>query len=187
MRLFLGIEIPKKIQTDLFELLIDLRKQYPQFSWILPDRYHIAIYHFGETTKKKELIDRCSQLFFDQYEFSLHARSLQVFDSKTSLSLFVDFFREKQLEQIAFIINEDLGISRNKTEYSPHISIAKSRRSSKQQYFVLQKILSKSSVMFSVPVRQLVIMKEDQLEEGKGYNIVGKIPLIKKKRKEVEI
>jgi len=159
MRLFLAIELPAKVQQKIGNYLKELRKNYPDFNWVVPENYHVTLYFFGETEKKEEIIKRIKKNIFDQESFHLYSGYLDLFMRK-KIIIFLNFLREKKLEKLVKKINEEFyfDFSQQK-KYLPHLTLARCRVPSKQQYFLLKKRLRKINIVADFPVKKITLFQ----------------------------
>jgi len=159
MRLFLGIDIPESTKTSLWDQLDLLRKEHPEYRWIPKDNYHITLDFLGDQYMKEDIISKVNQILFDVPPFYLYGRTLKIFLYK-DIKMFVEFFREKKLEELIRKIANLFPINKyRRDDFIPHISIAQSRPSSKQQYFALQKKLSQMEIDAELPVKKIVLFQ----------------------------
>ncbi len=171
MRLFLAIELPKKIKTALELQLTDIKREYPGFNWVSPENFHCTVHFFGERNDLEKIKQKVKDLIWDKEKFYIYSKNIDVI-ANDKLLVFLTFFREKRLEDLAQTIKDYFG-NGNLTDrkFLPHLTLARGKRSSKQQYFVLKKRLEKISVDVSFKVTEIVLF-ESILE--------GKKPLYKK-------
>jgi len=159
MRLFLAIELPRKTQQIINDCLKDLRKNYPDFNWVTSENYHITLYFFGETEKKEEIVERIKKNIFDQESFHLYSGYLNLFMRK-KIIIFLDFLREKKLEDLVKKINKEFyfDFSQQK-KYLPHLTLARCRIPSKQQYILLKKRLRQINIKADFPVKKIALFE----------------------------
>ena len=46
MRLFLAVDLPKKVKHLLEQQILPVKKEYPQFEWVSEGNYHITVHFF---------------------------------------------------------------------------------------------------------------------------------------------
>ncbi len=172
MRLFLAIDLPKKVKTKLEEQITPLKKEYPQFEWVSEKNYHITIHFFGEVENVKSLEKRLEEYLYDKESFYLYSYSVDLFINH-KIIVYLDFRREKKLEAIADQIKTD-----SHENFVPHLTLARCRIPSKQQYFVLKKRVHKLNVDISFQVRKLVLFQSILGGRIPVYKVVKKIPLL---------
>lgn len=155
MRLFLAIDLPSKAKNALFEQLKSIRQDYPDFNWTDQKNYHITIHFFGDMTKIEKIKKKIDDALFDIQSFYLYARSAGVFIGQ-KIVLYVSFEREKILEEAAKKMRNKFHLQ-NDEKFIPHLTIARSKIPSKQQYLHLKKKLSKLSIDFEFPVKKIYL------------------------------
>ncbi|KKP61077.1 MAG: 2'-5' RNA ligase [Candidatus Roizmanbacteria bacterium GW2011_GWA2_34_18] len=158
MRLFLAIELSDKIKKEIDDQLLEIKKTYPQFQWVSSDNYHITIHFFGEISDHKKIINKLEQVLYDKESFYFYSTSVDLFiHHKITINL--DFRREKKIEKINDSIKEIFKISENSVRFIPHLTLARYKIPSKQQYFVLKKRLAKVIVDISFKINKLVLFE----------------------------
>jgi 2'-5' RNA ligase len=152
MNLFLAIEPPEEIKQQVFFQLKDLREEYKSFNWIEQQNYHITLHYFGAVVNRQALIQKINKLIYDQKKLYLFSRGLDFF-MRHRISIYLSFYRNKQLEKMADTINYGFN-DRDITGFSfiPHLSIGNCRIPAKQQYLLLKKKIAnfKLTVEFAV-------------------------------------
>lgn len=139
MRTFLAIEIPEHIKKNIGDTLSEFRLKYRNLNWIPQENYHITLYFFGDVpeNKIKPLGQRIEECLFERKSFDISLKSGHIF-IKNSIVLYITLFRQKEMEHIVKDIQADLGIQKPRP-FIPHISIARYKIPSKQQYLLLKK------------------------------------------------
>lgn len=159
MRLFLAISIPLKVKQQLNTQLEFLRKDYPEFQWEPFENYHINIHFIGavESEQKDLLIKKIQDILFDKDEFYLYSLGLELYMHNRIL-MYVTFQREKKLEYLADAIKNTLAPHEEKISvFVPHLTFARYKIPSKQQYFLLKKKLEKADIDISFAVSHIVL------------------------------
>ena len=73
MRLFLAIELPQQAQDSLDEHLAQLKKEYPYFSWVPKENFHITLQFLGEVEDVETTIARLETALYESRSFHLYA------------------------------------------------------------------------------------------------------------------
>lgn len=168
MRLFLAVTLPDKVKEKLNTQLQEIKKEYPQFTWVAPENFHITVHFFGERTDLDKIKKRVGDLLWDQTIFYLYSFGLDVFVNN-KLVVYLTFNREKKIEKLAERIKFNFDTnSVSERKFIPHLTLARGPRSSKQQYFVLQKRLEKIDIDIAFKVEKLVLF-ESILDNNKPY------------------
>ena len=173
MRLFLAIEIPDTVKRQISKEIIDFKNQYRDFKWIPEDNFHITVHFFGETNRVEEIKKRLSEILFEADNFTLYSSGLDLF-IKNKITIFLHFLRQKKLEKI----EEDIrfiygGGDIREVKFSPHLTLARCRVPSKQQYFVLKKRLEKIETNIEFEVRKLTLFESILNKEKPEYKKVA--------------
>lgn len=139
MRLFLAIDIPEETKQQIWFTLEPMRFTYRNLNWTPFENYHITVQFFGEAPEENlsDLKDRLEQCLFEATPFDVQLRTGGVF-IKNTIALYIDCYRQKKLETIVKAVRDDLGVKGPLT-YTPHITIARYKIPSKQQYLLLKK------------------------------------------------
>lgn len=175
MRLFLAIELSDKIKKEIDNQLSEIKKAYPQFQWAPSNNYHITVYFFGEISDHKKIINKLEQVLYDKKSFYFYSTSVDLFIHH-KITIHLDFRREKKIEKINERIKESFQISDSFKKYVPHLTLARCRVPSKQQYFVLKKRLAKVIVDVSFKINKLVLF--ESILDG-GQSVYKKIHTFK--------
>ena len=170
MRLFLAIDLPTNVKKQLNEQIKSIKHEYPQFNWAPYKNFHITVYFFGEIEDYKPIEKRLEEVVFDQKAFYLYSFSLGLFLNH-KIVIYLDFRREKTIEIIARRIKEIFNKPHNGLKFIPHLSLARYKIPSKQQYLVLKKRLERLPVDISFKVKKLVLFESI---------LKGKLPQYKK-------
>lgn len=170
MRLFLAIDLPSKVKTEIEEQIAPLKKEYPSFTWIPKENYHITIHFYGEVKNEKKLIERLKTQLFDKESFYLYSTHNKLFINE-KIIIYLNFRKEKKLLKIEKAVGDKKG-------FIPHLTFARCRIPSKQQYFVLKKRVEKLTVDVSFPVKELILFATISNGQFPHYKKLAKIPLI---------
>ncbi|GAB4218882.1 MAG: RNA 2',3'-cyclic phosphodiesterase [Candidatus Microgenomates bacterium] len=171
MRLFLAIDLPDTVKAKLEKQIFFLKKQYPQFNWVTPENFHITLYFFGERQDSDKIIKKINDLLWNQMKFYLYSLNLNVF-VHNKLITYLTFQREKKIEELAKVIRDNFEVNNSfQKKFVPHLTLARSSKSSKQQYFALQRQLTKTKIDISFPVEKITLFESV---------LTGKKPIYKK-------
>jgi len=170
MKVFLAVDLPVLTKKKLEDQLGEIKQEYPQFNWIPRKNFHITLHFFGEITKTEKLIDCLKERLFDKESFYLYSTDADLFINQ-KIIIYLNFRKEKKLLKIEKAVGD-------KKDFIPHLSFARWRIPSKQQYFVLKKRVKKLAVDISFPVKELVLFQT--LPNGKYpvYKKLAKFPLL---------
>lgn len=175
MRLFLGIKIPDNTKKLIHEQFADLQQDYADARWVPERNYIISLQYFGEIRDVDYLTSVLEEVAFENEPFSLMTLSGGIFiDSK--LTLYIDFYREKKIENIVTTLREKLQIE-DKHKYIPQITVGKARVPSKQQYFHMKKKFEKITFHHQFEVEEIVLLESVLTADSPTYKEVKSFKL----------
>lgn len=155
MRLFLAIDLPNEVKQELANQLEPLKKEYPDFKWVPPENYHITLLFFGDQYPADTIKKRVENVTYDTRSFYLFSGEKGLF-MKNGLSLHLRFLKSHPIEQLVKRIKKEMNIVDDLTFY-PHLTVARYRIPSKQQYLLLKKKWLKSKVDIEFPIPQITL------------------------------
>jgi len=170
MRLFLAIDLPNKTKKDLKNQLQEIQSEYPQFNWIPEENFHITIHFFGEVPRTQRLIERLKEQLYDKESFYLYSTDSGLFINK-KIIIYLNFRKEKKLLEIEKAIGD-------KKDFIPHLTFARCRIPSKQQYFVLKKKVEKLAIDINFPVKALILFQSIPNGKYPVYKKLAKFSLL---------
>jgi len=163
MRLFLAIDLPSEVKRNIDRQLEKIKTEYAYFNWVPPENYHITVHFFGETNEVDKIRKKITEILYDQEKFYLYSRDIDLFIN-TKIVIYLNFRKEKKLEDLVKKIRSSFN-GGDKKKFVPHLTLARSRIPSKQQYFAQKKKLRQIDINVSFPVEKLVLFRS--LLEGK--------------------
>jgi RNA 2',3'-cyclic 3'-phosphodiesterase len=176
MRLFLAIDPPEEVKSELYKTIQSLRLKHPDYRWVQPKNYHVTVQFFGEVGNHQEISDRLREILYDAESFQLSTFEMDTFVSN-HIHLYLGFYRQKKLEEIVTTIRTDLG-GVNKSTFIPHITLSRSALSSKQQYFALKNEISKLDIKLEFQVKELILFESILSGRVPEYRAVDTFPLL---------
>jgi 2'-5' RNA ligase len=176
MRLFLGIDLPEDAKESLYEQMLPLIKKYPQFNWIRPDTYHATLQFYGEVDDIPHLTSVIESVLFDKEIFYLYAHSIDLFPTQ-ELVLHMTYLREKKIDIIVDELEAVYPSFIKQRSFVFHTTVARAKRSSKQQYLHLRKQLDAMDVNIEFEVKKLTLFASAKNWEGRKYEVVKEFPL----------
>ncbi len=178
MRLFLAIDPPQDVKLSIEKQITTLKKEYPQFEWTPMENYHITLHFFGDVADNKKVFSQLEGLLFDQESFYLYSLNAGMF-TQYRITMHLNFRREKRLEKIVQRVKEKFYLPEQKIEkYVPHLTFARYRIPSKQQYFVMKKRLNKLNLDVSFAVKKVILFESILGGRNPIYKKVHSIKLI---------
>lgn len=177
MRLFLAIDLPSVVKKQLERQLKEIKQVYPDFNWVAVENFHITLHFYGERSDDEKIIEQLKKVLFDQESFYLYSSRVNLFINR-KIVIYLEFRREKKLEQLVEKIRTTFPPgSYQERKIIPHLTLARCRIPSKQQYFVLKKMLKKLTINISFPVKKVILFE----------SILGGRKPIYKKRDEINL
>lgn len=180
MKIFTAIEVPedaiKQIHTQVYPLI----REYPGFTWVPARNYHVNLHYIGSIVREKLpiAVEHITNKLYDVPQTQLYTMGLDLFMDE-QIIIYLSFYRNKVVEDISNRLFElfEPGKKR-KHDFIPHISLAKLKIPSKQQYLLLKKKLANMKVRVEFNVPEIHIF--ESIEKGKtpSYEKVASIPLL---------
>jgi 2'-5' RNA ligase len=178
MRLFLAIDLPTEIKRIIFFQTDIIRKKYPQYRWVSEENYHITLYFFGEVKDVNKIKENIKKAIWDINSFFLYSRNLDVFSTNKHI-IYLNFYRQKEIERLVLKLKSIFNpINKNERKFIPHLTLARGKRSSKQQYFALEKKLSDIKINISFPVKKIFLFESILSEEKPIYRKIASFSLL---------
>lgn len=178
MRLFLAAELPEPVKQSLFLQTKKLREEFPYFRWIPAENYHITLFFFGnvDTGNEKRIIQQIDAAVFDVPPFRLYSGPIDLF-IRDSIMIYLGFQKNKTIGDLVKKIKREMNIQ-NDLKFFPHLTLARYRIPSKQQYLVIKKKCSQYNVDIQFEIPQITLF--DSVIENKKpiYKVVEKFPLL---------
>ncbi len=167
MRAFLAIDIPQKAKDEISAAVAPLSKEYPDLTWVPPHNYHLTIHFFGDLTAKEvsNVQEKMEYMLYDVQPFHVYSLEAGIFIHDKIL-LYLEFARQKNLEEVVERIRESFGPDRTK-RFIPHITLARYRVPAKQQYLLLKKKVQRLAIDTSFKIDKISLYESI---------LTGKIP-----------
>jgi len=157
MKLFLAIDLPAASKKKLDQQIEKLKKDYPQFSWVTPENFHITLHFFGETNQLERIKKKVREAIYDANLFYLYSLGANLFINK-KIVLYIYFKREKRLEELTSKIKKIFQAEEVK-KFVPHLTIARYRIPSKQQYLNLKKKLQQLPLEIDFSIKKIYLFQ----------------------------
>lgn len=179
MRLFLAVDLPDKVKEKLDSQISNLKKEYGDYNWVSKDRFHITLLFFGEIESKQEIDyikKSIAEAVFDVESFILYSLSADTFIN-SKIVLHIKFRREKIVEDLVMKIKIKLQAENNE-RFIPHLTIARAKIPSKQQYFHLKKKLARLPIDIDFPVKKIHLFESILDRQKPIYKRIASFPLL---------
>lgn len=171
MRTFLAVDVPHNVVQDIIVQTAQLRKDYPEYNWVPSENFHITLHFIGDIPSDKvDLVgEHIEKTIFDIKPTHLYSQGAGLFIHK-SITAYIFFQRNQTLK----LLNERFVelFEDKKQRYIPHITIAKWKIPSKQQYFHLKKKLQNLPIEIEFPVTEIHLYESISKPKNPEYRII---------------
>lgn len=177
MKTFFAVEIPHEVQITIQKQIYPIQKDYPDFNWVPLGNYHITLFYIGEVNPDKvhHIVEHVERTIFDIQPTHVFSLGADLFIHKTIIP-YIYFQRNKTLE----VLNKrlaDLFEDKKIQKYMPHLTVARYKIPSKQQYFHLKKKLQNLDLEFDFPVPEIHLYESKSLPGNPVYSKVHSFKL----------
>jgi len=158
MRLFLAASVPENISKEISNLLVPFKNDYPDYRWVQEENYHLTIFFLGEReeAKKSDIVEGIEQIVFDIPSTIISAHKLKVFVNGSELTIYIEMYKNRQFDIVEKRISQAISNQTSpRKKYIPHLTIARCKLPSKQQYFHLKKKLERTKIDIEFLVNQI--------------------------------
>lgn len=176
MKLFLAIDLPGSVKKEIDDQLGELKMEYPQLKWVSWETYHMTLHFLGEQTRLESIEKKIKKAIYDQSSFYLYSLGADLLINDAIL-IYLIFKREKKLEGLVSALKKELVVGHAKP-FFPHITFARYKIPSKQQYFLMKKKVEKLNIHISFPVKKIVLFESVISEKKPVYRVVKKFSLL---------
>lgn len=180
MRLFLAIDLPDKLKERIENQIDSLKKEYGNFNWVPKENFHLTLHFIGEieTSQQVEAIKkRIEESIYDAEDFILYATGADLFING-KIIIYIGFRREKAAEDLVLKIQSVFGNTEYK-KFTPHLTVAKAKIPSKQQYYHLKKKLARLPIDMDFAVHEIVLFESIPDSQKPIYKRIASFSLLK--------
>lgn len=171
MRLFLAINPPPQIKKDLAEQLAPFKREYPYFQWVPEENYHITISFFGDISLDERLMKAFEEATYDIPEFLMYSGKADLLMQPQKIILHLNFRRDANLEKLVKRITDK--------KFLPHLTFARYRLPSKQQYLLIKKKIQSIKLNVEFKVTKLYLFDSQMNNRKPLYKKMASFPLEK--------
>lgn len=180
MKIFTAIEVPSQAIREIQQQIEPFVTDYPSFNWIPPQNYHVSLHYIGDIVREKlpVAVEHIQNTLYDVPTTRMYTMDLDLFMDEQIL-IYLSFYRNKTVENISNRMFElfEPGKKR-KHDYIPHVSLARTKIPSKQQYFLIKKKLARTKVTVEFAVNNIYIYESIEKRNNPVYQKVATIPLL---------
>lgn len=188
MRLFIAVEIPEEIKSELYNKTAFLRENFPQVSWVPAGNIHLTLKFLGNTQKiknnelgiknhedvlLKQIINEVEKSITGIKPFTLRFTHLGYFDREQ----FIIWWGIKQTPKLLKLVKQldsemkKLGFASKMRPYFPHVTTGRGKR---LEAAVKGKIMEaikqkKVSLQAAFPVSEIILMESILTAKGPIY------------------
>lgn len=125
MRLFLALDLPDEIKTQIESLYLE---EYPHIRWLPPEQLHITLVFIGtqNNISLDDLIHKIAEIEFPS--FHLKAREIGYFNSGVIWLGIEDNDPLQQLQKKLRQKLEELDLSLERRKFIPHITLGRTQK-----------------------------------------------------------
>ena len=184
MRLFIAIEIPDEIKTELMEVQHRLRNSGVEASWPRPEGIHLTIKFLGEVSEEKitEILKTLRHTVEGAVPFRLEVGGVGAFPGpKNARVAWIGLSGETEdLARLQVIVENAMariGIAREERKFTPHLTLGRIKyiRSRDRWLKAMEEI--KDIKLPGFDVVSISLMKSELKPSGAVYSEVGRIVL----------
>lgn len=171
MRLFLGIDLPDQVKSQLNVYVEPLK--ISNKGWEHPHDFHLTLLFIGEVDEEelKNIERKLQHIKFSP--FILKAKSLEFFPRRI---LYLSFENNETIMRLKKLIDEYYPeyLRPNEKAFVPHLTVKRWQRYEYDQ--LSQGIQKLSQKNFSFVVQKLCLFKSEKNELGQKYHVIGESP-----------
>lgn len=167
MRLFIGIDLPVEIKSEIFKSLEPL--MLSSKGWESAHDYHQTLLFIGaaEHDKVEEIKKRMDEIHFDPFE--LKTNGISFFNRRI---MYVDFIPSDKLNRLKREIDSRFPeyLRPDEKEFVPHVTV---KRWQRYEYEHLSDgILRRALPVFQFEVKALCLFKSERDEHNHKYHVI---------------
>ncbi|MDP2211603.1 MAG: RNA 2',3'-cyclic phosphodiesterase [Candidatus Aquicultor sp.] len=175
LRIFIGVELPGRLKSELFEVSKQLKATIEGARWVARDNIHLTLKFLGSITEEQlaeiETALRSKAAAFKQ--FGVECGALGVFpNQKRARVLWVGADRgERELVDLSMLVEdalEPLGFARDDKPFKPHITLARLNPPKPVEH-ALKTVPEAPHQGQSIPVRGITIYQSHLKPTGVEY------------------
>ena len=181
MKIFTAIEVPEAAIKQIHPQIYPLIRDYPGFNWFPTQNYHINLHYVGDIVREKLpiAVEHIENTLYDVPVTQMYTMGCDLFMDE-HIIIYLSFYRNKIVEDISNRLFElfEPGKKR-KHDFIPHVSLARLKIPSKQQYLLLKKKLANLKVKAEFDVPAIYIYESIEKSKTPTYEKVSTIALLK--------
>ena len=179
MRCFIGIELPKNIKDNLYEIQQKLVNEHAKINFVHKKNIHLTLKFLGELNEEQLKLTRMALNNVKHNKFSLSLSKFGWFSNKSQIRvLFVDVSPIKEVMELQDKIEDSLGsLFEKDNRFNAHLTIGRDK--SIKNYDKFMDILKEIEVKWdSFSVDSFSLIKSVLSEDGPKYTTLEKYSLV---------
>jgi 2'-5' RNA ligase len=184
MRIFVGLAIPEEIRARLAEYMQRVRSHAPDAPWVKPESLHVTLKFIGESNDARVQQVKDALARIRAVPFTVEFKDVGFFPNHKSGRVFwAGVHGGAELPQLASQVDQELetlGIEREKRDYHPHLTLARSGSRSASHNALKQLpqgINPEEHPHFgTMTAREFFLYKSELLRSGARYTKIERFP-----------
>jgi 2'-5' RNA ligase len=183
LRLFIAIDVPEKIKTEISDLIETLKKNDADVKWIIPDNLHLTLKFLGSTpdTLPDKIRESILPVVSSFTPFYINIQSTGVFpNEKHPRVLWIGIVDADHLKALRDRIDQIMslhGFPRDGDNFHPHLTLGRVRTQKGMLTLMRQFSIFKDRVFGNFLVDRIKLMKSDLKPKGPEYTCLYDLPL----------
>lgn len=182
MRGFIGIDFPPDVKKGIVEIQKVIRGCSLKGRWKYIDNFHLTLKFMGEISERQvdSIFESMEGRINSLHDFTLTTGDIGYFKGQECFRVvYLKLINNGGYLDRLFEIAEDCcflsGIERDKRRFTPHITIAQDVVLKKDFEYIKDEVKAISGIR--IPVKEISIIKSEQIESKRVYTTVRNIRL----------
>lgn len=184
MRLFVAINLPRRLRRELGGVLRPLREGDLPSRWVAPGQYHVTMKFIGETTAevRDEAADALGRIAGAYTPFEARLRGLGAFPSlRRPRVIWVGVEPSAQLRALKHDLEHGfarLGVEREARAFRPHVTVGRADDDASASVFrPLERFAGELQLDESFEVESVELMRSRLRPDGPVYTVEDRAPM----------
>jgi len=175
MRLFIAINFPQELKEKIGKTIEKIVSDFPQVSWTKKENTHLTLKFFGYVNENQleKIKEGISKSIEGVKPFSLTFTNLGFFD-REQLIIWVGLSDCPELMKMVNNLEKEmkkLGFAKEKRIYSPHVTLGRGKKLSRETSQKIRNIISQETKNISLQfkVSEITLMESKLTSSGPKY------------------